>query len=338
MTRRLDERAQRARSHAIRWRSAAAFLVVGLSLFSCKRRTDIDRIVKKDEGALCLGLLSHDAGVQPTTEIAANETIAVTVKTACLSDKCATDRTKICTAKREGARIVIASEMAWVAPTEIGQPCPGTCSPIEAHCTIEALPAGKYTLVHGARSMDLEVPSTLPWTCGVGNAHTPVAGPRGDAGIVALPVRSVTPPPQPTAVPTTPTPGVDPAVPATGAPPVAKPPGDAVCITAFGGKTPGFKAGQAAAVRISRPNPCTGLACSAGKPKCTAKRKGKTVTVVADIPAPGQKPRAPCTEDCAPLVATCRTDALAAGTYTFEIGARKETVTVPSTSAAVCDE
>lgn len=322
-----------------RIRAAALALVVVVVVVACKRKEDVDHVVKKDEGALCLGLLSHDAGVQPTTEIAANETISVTVKTGCLSDKCATDRTKFCTAKRDGAKIIVSSEMGWVAPSEVGMPCPGSCSPIEAHCTIEPLPAGKYTLVHGARTMDLEVPSTLPWTCGVGSMHTPVAGPRGDAGPVALPARSVAPaPPPPTAVPTTPTPGVDPSVPATGAPPSTKPPGDAVCITAFGAKTPGFKAGQAAAVRITRPNPCTGLACSAGKPKCTAKRKGKTVTVVADIPAPGQKPRAPCTEDCTSLVATCRTDALAAGTYTFEIGARKETVTVPSSKAAVCDD
>jgi hypothetical protein len=134
---------------------------------------------------------------------------------------------------------------------------------------------------------------------------------------------------------------VDPSAPATGivAPPSRPPGGDALCVTAFGGKGTGIKAGQAASIRLVRPNPCHGNACSGAKAKCVAKRKGKTILVVPDFPTAVTKPRVPCTEDCGGLVATCKTDPLPPGAYTLDVGGgRRETIQVPSSGALVCDE
>lgn len=311
-------------------RLAVLGVAAATTIGACGRK-DVARVVSKDEGTLCLGMRTVDAGpyAGPTADLEANQPIGVVVQGQCLSDECATDRARFCTAKRQGSRIVVSSELAWIAPKEIDKPCPGACSVLEASCTIEPLPPGHYTVALGARSVDVDVPSRVPWPCATGAASRPL-----------LAATSAPPPPSAPSAPSSAVPSaVDPsvpAVPATGLATPARPPGDALCVTPFG-KAGGLKAGQAASIRLTRPNPCVGSSCTTAKARCTAKRKGKTILVTSDFPAPTTKPRQPCTEDCPSLVATCKTDPLPAGTYTVTIGARTETLDVPSSRPPVCD-
>ena len=59
---------------------------------------------------------------------------------------------------------------------------------------------------------------------------------------------------------------------------------------------------------------------------CTATLDGQTVRVEADFS--WTETTGTCTDDCRSIVATCRTPALAAGTYTIALGTRSATVTV----------
>lgn len=313
--------------------------VVCLASGCLRRDSDTQGVRQHDQGKLCLGAASGEGDAGPHgLDLRADQPLAISVRSACLSDACATNRTAKCGVRREGSKLVVTSDLAWTAPTDLERRCPGDCSHLEATCSTEALPPGKYSVVLGDRTFEVALPSHLPGRC-LGDP-TPVV------------VAAVAPPPSPSAsapteagagagVPATLPANVDardvPSAPGTGVAP-SPPPKDVICVGPANAaqKSRAIKAGQPLAISIIKKNPCLGASCSAATAKCVAKRKGTHVVLTATFPGPTTKPRKLCTDDCNALVATCKTDNLPAGTYTLELGAQHETVTVPAANAPPC--
>jgi len=278
----------------------------------------------RDEGTLCLGApreagdADRDAASSSSVEVTANHPLAVAVRSACLSGSCATNRAARCSVKREGSRVVVTSDLSWTAPTAIDRFCSQDCTPLEATCATDALPPGAYTFVLGGTTHEVMVPSTLADPC-FGAAPTAPAAAVASAS------------PAPASLPQVVAPDDVPAAPGTGVAP-EPPPKDLVCfgpLSQVRGRT--MKAGQPIAITVFKKNPCVAAACTGAPAKCTVKRKGSHLVLDAQFPLPNAKPVRPCTEDCPGFAATCKTDALPAGTYTIEHGLQRETVVVPGT-------
>jgi flavin reductase (DIM6/NTAB) family NADH-FMN oxidoreductase RutF len=284
-----------------------------------------------DDGALCLGAVPEsdggEGGVPAGVDLQAGESLTIGVRSGCLSNFCATGRSSKCSLRREGNVFHVTSELTWIGPEDLGTRCPSDCTFLESQCKTEALPAGNYQVVLGARTTNVVVPSHLPVRC---DRDTP----KGPAIAAAAPT------PTPTAVIATPPASADPAAmpaaPGTGV--VAEPPpGDTICIgPGVANKARALKTGQPLAITVLHKNPCLGASCTLAKPKCTVKRKGFELTLNAQFPTATTKPTQPCTEDCTAMAATCRTDGLPAGTYTLTMGAQKKTVQIPASSAPPC--
>jgi len=291
-------------------------------------------VTVSNEGTLCLGAAAGgDAGVG--VDLKAEQPLAIGVRSQCLSNSCITHRTSKCAVKREGSNLLVTSELSWLGPADLRQRCSEDCNYVEAACTTEPLPPGAYTVFLGSQKTAITLPSHRDERCPDVTAP-PVAKPlltaaprltadAAPATGVASPVQSVHP--------------LDvPAAPGTGVA-VAPPPKDVVCFAPINPKdktSRALKAGQAVSITVIKKNPCLGASCAAAVPKCVVKRKGKVITVDPHFPGPTTKPRQPCTEDCNPITALCKTDALPAGTYTVMIDQREEHITIPSASAPPC--
>lgn len=302
---------------------AALAVVVG----SCKREVDPRRVVLHDDGALCLGVApALDGGGPAGFELRADQPLAMSVRSGCLSDLCATARSSKCSVKREGDRLVVTSELAWMGPEDLGRRCPRDCSYLEAPCVTEALPAGNYKVVLGARTVDVTLPSHSDVRCDQD---------KPSRAIVAQPVALAAAPPALALAPPM-DPGAVPAAPGTGVV-VEPPPGDTICIgPAAAGKSRALSAGKPIAITVLHQNLCLGASCTKAPAKCTAKRKGSSIVVNAQFPTSTTKPTQPCTDDCTAIAATCKTDGLPKGSYTIELGAQRRTLQVPAASAPPC--
>lgn len=293
-------------------------------------------VVTRDEGVLCLGAeTGGDAGTA-VVELRAEQPLAIGVRSSCLSTKCVTDRAAKCSVKREGSTIKVTSELSWTAPTDLGQRCPQECTFVEAACATDPLPPGSYTIELGSQKHALSLPATRAARC-LEPAATFPTGPIATVD-AAAPVALVSGAARSGAAKPVDSNAV-PAAPGTGVAPTP-PPKDIVCIgpASTKDKSRAIKVGQPLAITVIKKNPCVGASCAAAPPKCVVKRKGKRITLDAQFPGPTTKPRQPCTEDCNAMVATCRTDALPAGTYTIDLGTQQETVTVPSPTPPPCGQ
>ncbi|CAN5882898.1 hypothetical protein BH11MYX4_BH11MYX4_40020 [soil metagenome] len=300
-------------------------------LASCNHEVDPRRVTLRSEGSLCLGAPGGGAegGAPAGVDLAAGQPLVIGVRSPCLSNVCATERASKCVVKREGDRLVVASELTWIGPEDIGRPCPQDCTFLEAQCTTESLPAGSYKVVVGTRTTEVTLPSHLDVRC---------ESDRPQSRVSVTPVAAAAPPPP---VAATPAKNVDPsfvpAAPGTGV--VAEPPpGDTICIgpATAGAKSRALKAGQPIAVTVLHRNLCLGASCTKAPGKCTAKRKGFDIVVSAQFPTSTTRPTQPCTEDCSAIAATCRTDGLPRGSYTIALGDQKRTLEIPAASAPAC--
>lgn len=290
-----------------------------------------------NDGILCVGAAAGgDAGVG--VELKAEQPLAIGVRSQCLSNSCVTHRTSRCAVKREGSNLLVTSELSWLGPADMREKCREDCSYVEAACTTDPLPPGAYTIFLGSQKTSITLPSQRAERCpdvlalpvAKAATTTPVPAITADAAPatgVATPVQSVHP--------------LDvPAAPGTGVA-AAPPPKDVVCFAPLNPKdkaSRALKAGQALSITVIKKNPCLGASCAAAPPKCVAKRKGKVILVDPHFPGPTTKPRQPCTEDCNPITALCKTDALPAGTYTVMIDQQEEHITIPATSAPPCGQ
>jgi hypothetical protein len=301
----------------------AALLVAIFACSSCRPDSDAQRVVVKDNAMLCMGVAVPDAdGGKAHAELRAGQTLPVVVRSlGCLSDACATKRQATCTAKREGNRIVVTSELTWLAPEEIDRPCPGSCSMLDATCSVGPLQPGKYTVVHGAKTIEVDVPSEIESGCvdaqAAAKANAMVVTPADAAAPVIAPL--------PSAVAATAAP------PPTGGPVIIEAPPETICVASLLPKGKQPKA-VPLGIAVTRPNKCAGASCSGGTAKCTAKRKGSIITVNATFPSATGKPRVPCTDDCKSLVASCKTDPIPSGTYTIQVGGHAEEFSLPAQS------
>ncbi|HEY8075207.1 MAG TPA: hypothetical protein VIF62_13880 [Labilithrix sp.] len=295
---------------------------------SCRVGSDSNtqRVVQKDTGILCIGapVPSLDGGTVAT--IRDNQKITIVVRSAgALSDACATKRQAKCSTKRDGTRILVSSELSWSSPPEMER-CAGTSSTLETTCSVDPLEPGTYTFVLGARGTEVKVPSEMGSPCLDPNlARSPSGNPLA---------------PQPEAGPPPPMTSASPelasaaAPPSTGAPPAAEPPAETICVSSVlpkAGKPPKT---APLGISVMRKNACVASTCSTAKPKCTTKRKGNAIVVSATFPTPTAKQKQPCTEDCQPLAAVCRTEPIPTGTYNVTVGSHTESFSVPAT--AVC--
>lgn len=303
----------------------ALVAAVALGASGCRPSEERQRVVLKDKGQLCLGTPATDGGVAGSVEVPQGLPLAISVRTHDCLSSCVTERKAHCVAKREGDRLVVSSELSWSAPEAIGRPCGGPCAVLTAQCSADAMQAGKVTVAHGASSVTLDVPSRLASGCVAANkvelasdAGAPPA--LGSAALAASAAASSA--------------GAAPAPPATGAPPAPKR-GDALCAVPY--PAPKGAKGAPMGILVTRPNPCEGASCSAARPKCSFKRKGHHIVVKADFPQKGAKPKQPCSEDCAALLASCRTEPLPPGAYTIALGAQKLDVQVPLAKETCAD-
>jgi hypothetical protein len=326
---------------------AAATVVVAVFLGSCKLKDPVEKVSLTNAGTLCVGTpsIDFDAG-KAFSEVRPDQGVPIIVRSACLADSCVTDRQASCSIKREGDRLIVTSAHSWTGPQEIGK-CAGNnaCTPIDARCTSEPLPEGKYTFVLGKQAYPVTVPSRVESGClSVPKlARVPLYVSDSDGG--TTPVAPASAPPQPQLQPAAVAALAAP--PTTGAPPTAPAPTATICLVTPPPPPPPKK-GKApppkkvpGIVSISTANACTANACVAEAPKCTVKAKGKSTLVVTTsyggTPKQPAKPKsAPCTEDCPRLVAQCKTEPLAAGTYTLEADGRSGTVSVPAGSKPNC--
>ena len=305
-------------------------LVAGL-LAACGRDADPRRVTLRETGVLCLGTAAEvdDAGAGGV-DLAAGEPLAVSVRSPCLSNVCATERSSKCTVTRDGARLVVTSELTWIGPEDLGRPCPRDCTFLEAQCKTEPLPAGSYEVAVGAQVIEVTVPSHRAVRC---NRDVPAVRVASTVFADAAP-----PPPAITATPATSmAASAVPAAPGTGV--VAEPPpGDTMCIGPGGATTKNraLKVGQPVAVTVLHRNLCVGASCTKAPGKCTVKRKGFDLVVNAQFPTSTTKPTQPCTEDCNAIAATCRTEGLPAGTYSLDLAGQKRTLQVPAATAPGC--
>lgn len=304
--------------------------LVAVGFFACGRDADPRRVTLQGTGALCLGAAAVDGGeggVSLGVDLAAGQPLAISVRSPCLSNVCATERGSKCAVKREGDRLVVTSELTWIGPEDLGRPCPKDCTFLEAECKTEALPKGSYHVVVGDHVTDVTLPSHLAVRC---DRDQPP--PR-----VTLTVDAA-PPPEATATPAASmAPALVPAAPGTGV--VADPPPrDTMCIGPANAATKNraLKAGQPIAVTVIHRNLCLGASCTKAPGKCTVKRKGFDVAVNAQFPTSTTKPTLPCTEDCNAIAATCRSDALPAGAYTVDLAGQKRTIQIPAPAAPGC--
>ena len=283
---------------------------------------------------LCLGTAAEvddggAGGVPAGVDLVAGEPLAVSVRSPCLSNVCATERSSKCTVTREGARLVVTSELTWIGPEDLGRPCPRDCTFLEAQCKTEPLLAGSYEVVVGAQVTAVTVPSHLASRC-----DRDVPAVRGTSTVVA----DAAPPPAITATPAASmAASAVPAAPGTGV--IAEPPpGDTVCIGpgSAATKNRALKVGQPVAVTVLHRNLCVGASCTKAPGTCTVKRKGFDLVVNAHFPTSTTKPTQPCTEDCNAIAATCRTDGLPAGTYSLDLAGQKRVLQVPAAAAPGC--
>ena len=308
-------------------------LAVVVVVAACGRAADPRRVTLKGTGALCLGTATEldggDGGAPAGIELAAGQPLAISVRSPCLSNVCATERSSKCAVKREGDRLIVTSELTWIGPEDLGRPCPQDCTFLEAQCTTEALAAGSYKVVVGERVTDVTLPSHLAARCDRDQPAPRVAVVAADAA----------PPAPPTATPAASmAPGLVPAAPGTGV--VAEAPaGDTVCIGPANASTKNraLRTGQPVAFTLLHRNQCLGASCTRAPGKCTVKRKGFDLVVSAHFPTSTTRPTQPCTEDCSAIAVTCRTDALPAGTYNVDLAGQKRTLQIPSATAPACN-
>ena len=323
-------------------RFAAAGLLVLVPLVfgaGCVRaREETQAVAVHDRGTLCLGL-GGDGGVAAVVE---DEPLRVIVRSGCLADRCATGRSGSCGVKVDGTRVVVTSDLAWTAPVDVGSTaCRGACSPIETLCATDVkLARGTYDVVYGEQHVALEVPSSFTSACAPTATGGPVAIASASPSVavsaaLAAPSASSASDAPPASA------GVSPrvATPREAAPPD---PVDVLCVAGppapkrpVRGAKPPKK--TSATVTVTRANPCVGMSCVGALARCAA-RRGVNNTVMVDLTMPGRdaRPRAPCTEACAPLVATCKVADLPSGTYTFELGNARKTVVLPGLGTRVC--
>ena len=113
------------------------------ALLACADETE--RTEYQDQGAACL-----------TADT--NGTLQVTVQIAsCLSSSCSTVSDNTCTLQRADNQIILTSHA--IIETNQDGPCTDDCRTATAQCTLEGVPAGTYTIVHGDDTETLELPT-----------------------------------------------------------------------------------------------------------------------------------------------------------------------------------
>lgn len=328
-------------------RQGLAFVAIGVGVVAAgytfyrgwtrKPATDTP-VVVANQGTLCVGAAEGgDAG--RGADLRADQPLAIGVRSQCLSNSCVTHRAAKCAVKRDGSKITVTSELSWRGPLDPNERCAQECAYIEAACATEPLPPGAYTIVLGSQKTDVTLPSHRVERCPDVTALPAPVVPAPIPNISAVPSADAAPP---TGV-ATPAQSVDvsnvPSAPGTGVAPTP-PPRDLVCFAPANpkDKARGLRVNQPIAITVIKKNPCVGASCAAAPPKCVVKRKGKIITVDPHFPGPTAKPRQPCTEDCNPITALCKTDALPAGAYTVMVGQQEEHVTIPAASPPACGQ
>jgi len=79
----------------------------------------------------------------------------------CLSSSCSRNVVPSCTVTVAGSAVTVTSSATWEELRGLYVACTLDCVFVTATCAFPALPAGTYTLKHGARETPLTVPSTV---------------------------------------------------------------------------------------------------------------------------------------------------------------------------------
>ncbi len=107
-----------------------------------------ETITTTDQGSVCLEAPTADSDGVITVD-----------PNLCLSSSCDTLLSGTCSATLDGTTITVTSE--FVVESQTGDvTCTDDCGLPTANCTVGPLPLGTYTLVHGAQSETIDVPTT----------------------------------------------------------------------------------------------------------------------------------------------------------------------------------
>jgi hypothetical protein len=121
-----------------------------------------------DQGRVCVfpeGVDPGNAFLTPSGLVAFQSdkmaTITVMAPT-CLSSSCSKDAKAQCSVMVNGNLLQVTSTASF---RQEGNVCTDDCGALVGRCTTPPLPAGTYTLQHGADRITITVPSTVPVPC-----------------------------------------------------------------------------------------------------------------------------------------------------------------------------
>lgn len=139
-------------------------LALVLPLVACASESPPeDVVVLLDSGSLCLyggeptpfDMVSDSA----TQDYAVGDQLFISVRVAdCLSSSCDVNRVASCGVTQDGQVLTVSSHLSYEV---VDSPhCTMDCGMLGAVCASDALTEGSYTVVHGAESFAVDVPSS----------------------------------------------------------------------------------------------------------------------------------------------------------------------------------
>ena len=134
---------------SVQWILCAMMFFVGCGEAEPNGDDDWQAMAQTDEGSVSLCANTADA----------NGTVRVSADV-CLSSSCSRNAVGTCDVTLDGTTITVTSQFDWEENMGKMVACTDDCRNIEADCgEIGPLAAGTYTIVHGASSQEVEVPS-----------------------------------------------------------------------------------------------------------------------------------------------------------------------------------
>lgn len=142
----------------VRMKTLLTIAIMTFPLFACG-----ERVSYENEGALCAFASDPDPFFTTTTQdlVAGAPVEMMVVMDSCVSSSCTSDITTGCEVSLDGDRILVTSAGSYNDDTGSLGGCTDDCRAVFATCSTPPLAAGSYTVVHGADTMQLDIPATL---------------------------------------------------------------------------------------------------------------------------------------------------------------------------------
>lgn len=136
-------------------------LLILLVMFITSCGAGSDRIEYQDEGRLCVYASEPAPFDQSPQDFVADAPVYVQVTHhGCLSSSCTADRESACTIDIQSDVFTVSSQGGYIEQPGDFAGCTDDCAILAGTCSTAALPAGTYTIRHGADTLTLTIPSS----------------------------------------------------------------------------------------------------------------------------------------------------------------------------------